>query len=85
MTDDLHLKVGIMATEIKNITKSVDDLSARTQVGFDKLEKLIQDIAETKADKEAVDELKDNQKWLVRLVVGVVVVALLGLVVANVQ
>ena len=37
-------------------------------------------IMEQKADKEVVDDLKDNQKWVVRSIIGIVISAIAGLI-----
>lgn len=46
----------------------------------DKQDTYHQNMMEKKADKEAVDELKDNQKWVVRAIIGIVITAVLGVI-----
>ena len=46
----------------------------------DKQDKYHTDMMDQKADKESVDELKDNQKWVVRSIIGIVISAVLGLI-----
>ena len=44
----------------------------------DKQDKYHTDMMDQKADKESVDELKDNQKWVVRSIIGIVISAVIG-------
>jgi len=43
--------------------------------------KMFNEAMELKADKRDVDTLVDNQKWIVRLIISIVVVAVIGLVI----
>ena len=47
----------------------------------DKQEKYHTDMMEKKADKESVDDLKDNQKWVVRSIIGIVISAVIGFII----
>jgi hypothetical protein len=38
-------------------------------------------ILETKADKYLVDDLRDNQRWVVRSIIGIVISAIAGLII----
>jgi uncharacterized coiled-coil DUF342 family protein len=49
----------------------------------DKQDKYHTDMMEKKADKEAVDDLKDNQKWVIRSIIGIVISAVLGLIIVK--
>jgi len=40
-------------------------------------------IMEQKADKAVVDDLKDNQKWVVRSIIGIVISAVVGLIIVK--
>jgi len=40
-------------------------------------------IMEQKADKDVVDDLKDNQKWVVRSIIGIVISAIVGLIIVK--
>jgi hypothetical protein len=40
-------------------------------------------IMEQKADKVIVDDLKDNQKWVVRSIIGIVISAIVGLIIVK--
>lgn len=46
-------------------------------------EKLMEKLDERYARKDDVSDIKDNIKWVTRIVVGTVIIALLGLVIVN--
>ena len=41
------------------------------------------EMMKTKADKAIVDDLKDNQKWVVRSIIGIVITAVVGLIIVK--
>lgn len=46
-------------------------------------EKLIEKLDERYADKEVVDDMKDSQKWLIRLVLGAILLAIMDVILKN--
>jgi predicted transcriptional regulator len=73
--------------EIKEIKTNIKELSdGQTQLliamnGMPK--KMTDEMDKRYADKGTVEDIKDNIKWVTRIVLGVVIIALLGLVVVK--
>jgi hypothetical protein len=42
---------------------------------------MFQDAMDLKADKKEVDTLMENQRWIVKLILGIVITAVIGLVI----
>ena len=80
---DLSTQIAVLETQMKNIAKQVDEGFRLNTIEHKETIKLFEEAMEKKADKERVDALADNQRWLVRLVVGIVVTALIGVVIKS--
>jgi hypothetical protein len=82
MSEDItNLKVstGKIETKIDSLTELLK--AHMIEEGLNKKEH--EEILKTKADKYLVDDLRDNQKWIVRLIVGIVATAVIGLVIKS--
>lgn len=85
---DLSTQIAVLETQMKQIAKQVDEGFSNISHQFDvnsnehkEMVAMFQKAMEQKADKDKVDSLADNQKWIVRLIVGIVATAVVGLVV----
>jgi hypothetical protein len=78
---DLSTQIAVLETQMKNISEKVDEGFKQNSIEHKEVVKMFQDAMELKADKKDVDSLVDNQKWIVRLIVGIVATAVVGLVI----
>jgi hypothetical protein len=85
---ELATQIAVLETQMKNIAKQVDSGFVEVQKQlennsrehkemFTAFEKAI----EEKADKKEVDTLMENQRWIVKLILGIVITAVIGLVI----
>lgn len=73
---DLRSDVRVLAYQVSELDKKLDRF-------FDEVKNNYASKNELVGVKEDVAKLKDNISWLIKLVIGAVVVALLGLVVSK--
>jgi hypothetical protein len=66
---------------MKNISEKVDEGFKQNSIEHKEVVRMFEDAMKLKADKKDVDSLVDNQKWIVRLIVGIVAAAVVGLVI----
>jgi len=78
---DLSTQIAVLETQMKNISEKVDDGFKQNSVEHKEVVKMFNEAMELKADKRDVDNLVDNQKWIVRLIISIVTVAVIGLVI----
>jgi hypothetical protein len=82
MSEDItNLKVatGKIETKIDSLT----DLLKAHMLEENENKKSHEKLMETKADKYIVDDLKDNQKWVIRSIIGMVISAVIGLIIVK--
>jgi hypothetical protein len=83
--DITNLKVGMgeIKTDVKYLIKTLED-HVKEEAEYRKAQDAYHtEIMKTKADKEVVDDLKDNQKWVVRSIIGIVISAVVGLIIVK--
>jgi len=78
---DLSTQIAVLETQMKNISEKVDEGFKQNSVEHKEVVKMFNEAMELKADKRDVDNLVDNQKWIVRLIISIVTVAVIGLVI----
>jgi hypothetical protein len=78
---DLSTQIAVLETQMKNISEKVDEGFKQNSVEHKEVVQMFTKAMELKADKKDVDSLVDNQKWIVRLIVGIVATAVVGLVI----
>jgi hypothetical protein len=86
MSEDItNLKVGMgeIRTDVKHLIKTLED-HVKEEADYRKAQDAYHtEIMKTKADKDVVDDLKDNQKWVVRSIIGIVISAVIGLIIVK--
>ena len=83
--DITNLKVGMceIRTDVKYLIKTLED-HVKEEAEYRKAQDAYHtEIMKTKADKDVVDDLKDNQKWVVRSIIGIVISAVIGLIIVK--
>lgn len=75
--DEGFRQVHVSLQELRDLYLDTFETKQDAHKEHGRLEEMIKD----KADKEDVVALKDNQRWLARLIVGTFVTALLGLII----
>lgn len=73
---DLRSDVRVLAYQVGELDKKLDRF-------FDEVKANYASKNELNGLKEDVNKLKDNLSWVIKLVIGAVVVALLGLVISK--
>ncbi len=72
----MRVDVAVLKEKVGSIDKKLDALAAS-----------LSNVYATRADmrvlKEDIDGLKSNQGWIIKLIVGAVIVAVLGLVIVK--
>lgn len=82
----LNTKIAVIENKLDNIATKQDETIGILKAHIaDETEyrKSQEDKFNLKADKSDVDALVDNQKWIVRLIVGIVVTAVVALVIKS--
>jgi len=80
MSEDItNLKVGQGKIETK--IDSLTEMLKAHMIEENENKKAHEKILETKADKYLVDDLRDNQRWVVRSIIGIVISAIAGLII----
>lgn len=84
---ELRVQVGILGERVFGIDKN---LGARIEVLGQKFDAFTQELKSTYATKtdlsivdEKVRKVQDNQGWVIKLIIGAVIVAVMGLVIAK--
>ena len=80
MSEDItNLKVGQgkIETKIDSLTEMLK--AHMIEEGLNKKEH--EEILKSKADKYLVDDLRDNQRWVVRSIIGIVISTIAGLII----
>jgi hypothetical protein len=84
---ELRVQVGILGERVYGIDKN---LGSRIEVLGQKFDAFTQELKSTYATKtdltivdEKVRKVQDNQGWVIKLIIGAVIVAVLGLVIAK--
>ena len=77
---DLATQIAVLETQMKNIAKQVDEGFSNNSKEHREIMATFQKALDEKADKKEVDSLADNQKWVIRLIIGLVITALVSLV-----
>lgn len=80
---DLSIQIAVLETKMNQIAKQVDEGFSVNSKEHKEIVSMFQKAIELKADKKDVDSLVDNQKWIVRLIVGIVATAVVGLVIKS--
>jgi hypothetical protein len=80
---DLSTKIAVIEEQMKNISEKVDEGFKQNSIEHKEVVRMFEEAMELKADKRDVDSLMDNQKWIVRLIVGIVATAVIGLVIKS--
>jgi hypothetical protein len=78
---DLSTQIAVLETQMKNISEKVDEGFKQNSVEHKEVVKMFQDAMDLKADKKEVDTLMENQRWIVKLILGIVITAVIGLVI----
>jgi tetrahydromethanopterin S-methyltransferase subunit B len=73
-------KIAVLQNQMDNVENKVDKLDTKIDMGFARLETLFKQGLDSKASQRDVEDLQDNQKWVVRTVIGLVIAAILGLI-----
>lgn len=91
--DKLQLQMDFQTKAVEEIQKGQKETNAKldalrdgyiSRAEFKEAQLVLRDLAtkeEIKGITKEVEELKEDKKWLVRLVLGVVILAVLGLVI----
>jgi hypothetical protein len=83
--DITQLKMSVVGIEkdVKHLIKTLED-HVKEEVDYRRSQDAYHtEIMKTKADKDIVDDLKDNQKWVVRSIIGIVISAVIGLIIVK--
>ena len=84
------VKLAILSTNQNNIMEKLEDSIQENKEQHREMLILVQGVSikldkamEQKADKSAVEKLESNQRWVVLLVVGAVIMAVLKVIFIN--
>lgn len=80
---ELSTQIAVLENEMKNIAKKVDEGFSSNSKEHKEIVDMFEKAISQKADRKDVDSLVDNQKWIVRLIVGIVATAVIGLVIKS--
>lgn len=84
---ELRVQVGILGERVFGIDKNLGTRIEALGQKFDAFTQELKTTYATKTDLSIVDEkvrkVQDNQGWVIKLIIGAVIVAVLGLVVAK--
>lgn len=91
-----EISIAVVREKMDNIEKTMKESKAETVSSFRGVREDIKDLSDklddkylTKAEheetKKDVESLKDNVKWISRLIIGAVVTAILGFVIMSRQ
>ena len=72
-----------LRSDVRVLTYQVGELDKKLDRFFDEVKANYASKTELVGIKEDVAKLKDNLSWLIKLVIGAVVIALLGLVISK--
>lgn len=77
---DLSTQIAVLETQMKNIAKQVDEGFSGNSKQHEEMIQMFQKAIDLKADKKDVDTLVENQRWIVKLIIGIVITAVVALV-----
>ncbi len=77
---DLSTQIAVLETQMKNISEKVDEGFKQNSLEHKEVVRMFQEAMQLKADKKDVDSLMDNQKWIVRVILGLIVTAVISFV-----
>jgi hypothetical protein len=84
---ELRVQVGILGERVYGIDKNLGTRIEALGQKFDAFTQELKSTYATKTDLSIVDEkvrkVQDNQGWVIKLIIGAVIVAVLGLVIAK--
>jgi hypothetical protein len=84
---ELRVQVGILGERVFGIDKNLGSRIEALSQKFDAFTQELKSTYATKTDLSIVDEkvrkVQDNQGWVIKLIIGAVIVAVLGLVIAK--
>ena len=84
---ELRVQVGILGERVFGIDKNLGSRIEGLGQKFDAFTQELKATYATKTDLSIVDDkvrkIQDNQGWVIKLIVGAVIVAVLGLVIAK--
>ena len=84
---ELRVQVGILGERVFGIDKNLGSRIEALSQKFDAFTQELKSTYATKTDLSIVDEkvrkVQDNQGWVIKLIIGAVIVAILGLVIAK--
>lgn len=84
---ELRVQVGILGERVFGIDKNLGTRIEALSQKFDAFTQELKSTYATKTDLSIVDEkvrkVQDNQGWVIKLIIGAVIVAVLGLVIAK--
>ena len=78
---DLSSQIAVLKEQMSKITEQVKEGFSANSKEHKEIVAMFEKAMEQKADRKDVDSLVDNQKWIVRLIVGIVATAVIGLVI----
>jgi fructose-1,6-bisphosphatase len=76
----LDKTIAVLETKMEQITEQVKDGFSNNSKEHREIMDTFQKAIDLKADKYDVDTLVENQKWIVKLIIGIVTTAIVGLV-----
>lgn len=86
----LEVKMAVLDNKMENIDQNVKDIKKTLEdyiksegLRHEKQEETFFNALDAKADKIDVNAIKENLSWVVKLVLGTVILALLGLVITS--
>lgn len=84
---ELRVQVGILGERVFGIDKNLGSRIEALSQKFDAFTQELKSTYATKTDLSIVDEkvrkVQDNQGWVIKLIVGAVIVAILGVVIVK--
>ncbi len=84
---ELRVQVGILGERVFGIDKNLGTRIEALSQKFDAFTQELKSTYATKTDLSVIDEkvrkVQDNQGWVIKLIIGAVIVAVLGLVIAK--
>ena len=84
---ELRVQVGILGERVFGIDKNLGSRIEALGQKFDAFTQELKATYATKTDLSIVDEkvrkVQDNQGWVIKLIIGAVIIAVLGLVIAK--
>ncbi len=80
MIDELKTTIKVTCNQMENIEKKVDAGFKENSEQHKELVDMLSKNLDKKADKEVVAKLQENQTWISRLVIGLIVSGVIGFI-----